>query len=105
MSQVAIYSVASMLLFGIGLYSLIVHPHLLRKILALNVMASGIFLFLVSVARRNWNVVADPVPHAMVLTGIVVAVSTTAFALAIARHIQAETGETFLGEHEEDDRS
>jgi multicomponent Na+:H+ antiporter subunit C len=105
MSQFLIYSVASVALFCIGLYSLIVYPHLLRKILALNVMASGVFLLLVSIARRNWTLVADPVPHAMVLTGIVVAVSTTAFALAIARHSQMETGETSLHDDEEDDHS
>jgi multicomponent Na+:H+ antiporter subunit C len=101
MSQFLIYSVASVALVCTGLYGLIVHPHLLRKVLALNVMASGVFLLLVSVARRNWNVVADPVPHAMVLTGIVVAVSTTAFALAIARSIHMETGGTSF--RDEDD--
>jgi multicomponent Na+:H+ antiporter subunit C len=101
MSQFLIYSVASVALFCIGLYSLIVYPHLLRKILALNVMASGVFLLLVSIARRNWTLVADPVPHAMVLTGIVVAVSTTAFALAITRCIHVDTGQTSL--REEDD--
>jgi multicomponent Na+:H+ antiporter subunit C len=101
MSQFLIYSVASVALFCVGLYGLIVRPHLLRKILALNVMASGVFLLLVSVARRNWTEFADPVPHAMVLTGIVVAVSTTALALALARSIQAETGRTSLGEEDD----
>jgi len=40
----------------------------------------------------------DPVPHALVLTGIVVAVSISAFALALARQIHAESGRTSLTE-------
>jgi len=32
---------------------------------------------------------ADPVPHALVLTGIVVAVSATAMALALGRRLEA----------------
>ena len=48
-----------------------------------------------------WNVYPeqpDPVPHAMVLTGIVVAVSATAFALVLARRIYSVTGSTRLPE-------
>lgn len=101
MSQFLLYSLASVALFCIGLHGLIAHRHLLRKIVAMNVMASGVFLLLVSIARRNQDMVADPVPHAMVLTGIVVAVSTTAFALALARRICLETGRVSIEEEEE----
>ncbi len=40
----------------------------------------------------------DPVPHAMVITGIVVAVSATAFALVLAWRIRHATGRTALAE-------
>jgi len=55
--------------------------NMLRRILALNVMSSAVFLLLVVIAQSTGEI--DPVPHAMVLTGIVVSVSTTAVALAL----------------------
>ncbi|MDQ3396981.1 MAG: cation:proton antiporter subunit C [Deinococcota bacterium] len=96
MSQTLLYALAGILLFSLGLYALLGSRHLLRKILALNVMSSAVFLFLVSMAARNPGEPPDPVPHAMVLTGIVVALSATAFALALARRIYAQTGHTRL---------
>ena len=40
---------------------------------------------LVATAYRGPEVAADPIPHALVLTGIVVAVSATALGLALER--------------------
>ena len=96
MSQFQLYGVTGVALFGLGIYGLIAHAHLIRKILAMNIMGSGIFLLLVSVALRATGEVPDPVPHAMVLTGIVVAVSATALALALTRRIHTETGRNSL---------
>lgn len=98
--------VSQFLLFGLtgvglvctGLYHLIVRRHLLRKILALNVMSSGIFLLLVAIGRRNEQEMPDPVPQAMVLTGLVVAVSVTALALGIIRRMHRHSVEAILGE-------
>ena len=64
--------------------------NLLRRILAFNLMGSGIFLVLVGLAQRQDHV--DPVPQAMVLTGIVVAVAATALALALVRKLHALSG-------------
>ncbi len=89
-----LYSSAAMVLFCLGIYGLIVSLHLLRKIIAVNIMAGGVFLFLISVAYRNTDAFPDPVPQAMLLTGIVVALSTTAFAVALARRIYSVTGHT-----------
>jgi len=81
------YALTAVALFGLGLYGLTACEHAVRKILALNVMGSGVFLFLVAAAYRGPQARPDPVPHAMVLTGIVVAVSASALALAIARRL------------------
>ena len=78
-----VYGLTGLFLFVVGLAGLISCAQLLRKILAVNIMASGVFLFLVNIAYGH-GVVIDPVPHAMVLTGIVVSVSGTAVALALA---------------------
>ncbi|MNC39829.1 putative monovalent cation/H+ antiporter subunit C [compost metagenome] len=63
-------------------------------------MGSGAFLVLVGLAQRHD--VADPVPQAMVLTGIVVAVAATALALALARRLHALTGRMELPEADDD---
>ena len=96
MSPLFLYALVGVGLFCLGLYALIVHAHLLRKILAINVMGSGVFLVLVALAKRTGNAVPDPVPHAMVITGIVVAVSATAFALMLMLRVVAETGQAEL---------
>jgi multicomponent Na+:H+ antiporter subunit C len=87
MSPQIIYAFASLLLMTIGLVGTLVCHHFLRKIMALNLMGSGVFLLLVAFAYRSPESDPDPVPQAMVLTGIVVAVSATALALALARRL------------------
>jgi len=102
MSPVFLYTLTGLGLFTLGLYALIVQRHLLRKILAINVMGSGVFLVLVALADRTQTVfnegmgMPDPVPHAMVITGIVVAVSATALSLALMLRVQAKTGQAVL---------
>ncbi len=100
MSVTVLYSLAGVALFGLGLYGVIAHAHLLRKILAVNIMSTGVALLLIAPARRASEGAPDPVPHALVLTGIVVIVSATAFALALACRIHAVTGEARLPERE-----
>lgn len=92
MSQTDLYTLAGVALFTVGLYGVIVRPHLIHKVLALNIMSGGVFLVLVGIARRVYGPEPDPLPHAMVLTGIVVTVSATAYALALAKRIYSETG-------------
>ena len=98
MNQMIVYALVGVGLFTLGLYALIVHAHLLRKILAINVMGSGVFLILVALAARRQNLPPDPVPHAMVITGIVVAVSATALALALMLRLRSEAGRDTLPE-------
>lgn len=91
-----LYSLTGLILFAMGFYTLIIHSHPLRKILAVNVMATGVFLILVATAYIPLGQgKIDPVPHAMVLTGIVVSVSVTALALILACRVQ-ETSNSAL---------
>ena len=98
MSSIFLYALVGVGLFTLGLYALIVHTHLLRKILAINVMGSGVFLVLVDLGGRTPGTSPDPVPHAMVITGIVVAVSATALALALMLRVREETDRPQLPE-------
>jgi|SRR5688572_26887356 multicomponent Na+:H+ antiporter subunit C len=81
------YITIGICLFIVGLFGLTACRDLLRRIIGLNIMGSGVFLLLVASADRLPGRAPDPVPHAMVLTGIVVAVSATALALALASRI------------------
>ncbi|MCC5930905.1 MAG: NADH-quinone oxidoreductase subunit K [Cyclobacteriaceae bacterium] len=88
-----IYSLTSVVLFAIGIGGVIMAKHFLKKIIATIIMGGGVFLCFVSFAQRDALTFADPVPHALVITGIVVAVTSAAFALSLARRIHQLTGE------------
>jgi multicomponent Na+:H+ antiporter subunit C len=91
-SSAHFFALAGIALFCIGLRALILREHLLRKVLAVNVMGSGTFLVLVAPAAPG-----DPVPQAMVITGIVVAVSASALALNLMLKVRAAMGQPRLG--------
>jgi multicomponent Na+:H+ antiporter subunit C len=101
MSLPLLYTLVGVVLFTIGVAGVILRRHLVRRILAFNIMGSGIFLVLVGLAQRNG--IPDPVPQAMVLTGIVVAIAATALALALARRLLNLTGSMQLREKGSDD--
>ncbi|ACK50005.1 NADH-ubiquinone oxidoreductase chain 4L [Methylocella silvestris BL2] len=86
------------ILIGLGLYGLIADPRPLRKILAFNILGSGVFLVFGIIARRGAaaGFPADPVPQAMVITGIVVAFAASALAIAILLRLVSETGRASL---------
>ena len=94
------YVLATMLLL-IGLYGMLVKTNLVRKLMAMNVMQVAVIVFFVSLAVRAGGTppvalerhaglaagtdvaYANPLPHALMLTAIVVSVSTTGVALAL----------------------
>jgi len=102
MTQIELYLLAGSALFCIGLYGLLVRPHLLHKVMALNIMAAAVFMVLVATARRIPGPTPDALPHAMVLTGIVVSVAATAYSLALIKRIFTETGAVTLDSSDDD---
>jgi multicomponent Na+:H+ antiporter subunit C len=93
-----VYGFAAAALVAIGLGGALVRRQLVRQILALNIVSGGVFLLLIATAHRDRAAIPDPVPHAMVLTGIVVAVSISAFAIGLARRIHLLSGRESLKE-------
>ncbi len=99
-------------LFVIGLYTVLTHPNLLKKVIGLNIMETAVFLFMVSigyVSGGNAPILSsvkepiteayvNPLPTAMILTGIVVAVSITAYALSLIIKIYEVYGTVELDE-------
>lgn len=100
MTAATFYALAGVALVVLGLYGLAVQAHLLRKLLAVNILGSGVFLVLVSLGGQA-GAAPDPVPHAMVITGIVVAVSATALGLVLMLKVATASGRPTL----DDDRS
>ena len=98
MSAATLAGLTAAALVGLGLYGLLVSPHPLRKILAFNILGSGVFLLFGIIARKGAaaGLAADPVPQAMVITGIVVAFSATALAVALLLRLFQETGRATL---------
>lgn len=98
MSAATLFGLCAAALIGIGLYGLIVNPHPLRKILAFNVVGSGVFMLFGAIARRGAaaGMGGDPVPQALLITGIVVAFSATALAVALLLRLFAATGSVTL---------
>lgn len=93
METYQIYSLSSAVLFVIGMGGVFISRHFLKKIIATIIMGGGVFLAFISFAQRDALKFADPVPHALVITGIVVAVTAAAFAISLARRIYQITGE------------
>jgi len=98
MSTAILYGLCSAVLVGLGLFGLITHPQPLRKILAFNLIGSGVFLLFGVVARRGAaaGFGGDPVPQALVITGLVVAFAATALAAALLLRLFQETGRATL---------
>lgn len=91
------YEVAAVLLFGIGFMNLLLQSNLIKKFIGLNIMDTAVYLFLAAkgfiygrvapIAAAGGEALVEqfinPVPSGLVLTGIVVSVSVTAFSLAL----------------------
>lgn len=83
MSTALAYCAAGFALLLLGLGGTLWQRHLLRKLLAFNILTSGVFLLMVALSQRSG--VVDPLPQALVLTGIVVAIAATAIVLLLLR--------------------
>lgn len=95
--------VASVVLFCIGLYVLIVKHNLIKKLIGLNIMETAVFAFIVTAGMVEGGDApimgpdahgpfASPIPQALVLTGIVVVLSTTALALSLIIRVYRQCG-------------
>jgi multicomponent Na+:H+ antiporter subunit C len=85
-----------------GVYMLVARRNYLRMIAGLYLFQSSIILLFILIAARHEGAVpivdgastaqANPLPHALMLTAIVVGVATLGVALAILRRMYAESG-------------
>lgn len=75
---------ASLLLFLIGFYTMLTDSNLIKKVIGLNIMDTGILLFFVALGNcASARGEANPLPSALIFSGLAAAVSFTAFGLAM----------------------
>ena len=113
----------AIILFGVGFTMLLFQRNLLKKLIGMNIMDTGVFLFLASmgyIEGRKAPIVTNgvldtaayinPVPAGLVLTGIVVSVSVTAVMLSLVirlykRYHTLDLDEIYvLSKHQMEDR-
>ena len=114
---------AAIILFAVGFSTLLFHRNLIKKLIGMNIMDTGTFLFLASmgyIEGRKAPIITDgvtsaeryinPIPAGLVLTGIVVSVSVTAIMLSLSvrlykRYHTLELDEIYtLSKHSMEDR-
>jgi multicomponent Na+:H+ antiporter subunit C len=98
MSSILLFGLTGAGLIALGVYGLLATRNLLQRVIGFNLAGSGLFLMLGALARRGSGAAADPVPQALIITGIVVAFSATALALALIARLGALTGRARLPE-------
>ena len=99
------FAIAAVILFVTGFVNMLLHPNLIKKVVSFNIMDSATFLLLASrgmIAGRSAAILTDggadpalyvnPIPAGLVLTGIVVSVSVSAFSLALIQRIYGAYG-------------
>ncbi len=91
-----IFYVASIALILIGMYAVLVKKNLIKIVIGLTIIDSGVNLLLIAIgyvkdgtapifsnSSLTPNQMVDPVPQALVLTAIVIGLGVTAVALAL----------------------
>lgn len=105
------YEATAMIVFGIGFTTLLLNRNIIKKIIGFNFMDTAVYLFLASkgyitgriapiIIREpiEFETYINPIPSGLVLTGIVVSVSFSAFFLALAVRLYRAYGTLDLDE-------
>lgn len=100
-----IYYIGAFGLIFIGLFIILVKHNLIKVIIGISVLETGVNLFLIAVGYIskgtapifskpgiNANQMVDPVPQALVLTAIVIGVAVLALALSLAIRVYHHYG-------------
>ncbi len=84
-------------LMMLGMYVVMANPNLIKKVIGLNIFQTAVFILYISIGELEggtapilsdaFTLYANPLPHVLILTAIVVGVATTALALALAVRI------------------
>ena len=97
-----------------GLYVVMANANLVKKVLGLNIFQVAVFILYISAGKLDGGTApilaegftryANPLPHVLILTAIVVGVATTALALALVVRIHDAYGTIEEDEIDDSDR-
>ena len=92
----------SVVLMMIGFYIIIAQGNLLKKLIGLNLFQTSVFIFYISIGAveggappiltEGNSLYANPLPHVLILTAIVVGIATTSLGLALVVRIKEAYG-------------
>ena len=87
-----------------GLYIVIAHGNLVKKIIGLTIFQTSVFMLYISMGNisggtapifiEGEQIYSNPLPHVLILTAIVVGIATTALGLSIVVRIHEAYGST-----------
>jgi len=118
MTMLNIFLLSSTSLVFIGLYGVLTRKNIVRILLSLNIIETGINLMLVAFGYKDNGIVpiftshnsvlnianmVDPVPQALVLTSIVIGLGTTTFALGLTIRYYKTHGTLMIDAVEEEE--
>ncbi|MFW5998493.1 MAG: sodium:proton antiporter [Halanaerobiaceae bacterium] len=99
-----IYHIVFVILFLLGLYTVLTDKNLIKMVIGLNIMEAGVFFWVIAISNKggmmpiyNTEILQetvfmnDPVPQALILTGIVIGASTSAYLLTLIIEIHKLT--------------
>ena len=89
----------AIVLLGVGLYTVTASANLVKKVMGLSIFQTAVFVLYISIGAveggtapivdASHTAYANPLPHVLILTAIVVGVATAALALALVVRIHA----------------
>ncbi|MBE0700199.1 MAG: cation:proton antiporter subunit C [Acholeplasmataceae bacterium] len=96
--------IGAVAIFLIGLHTVVTHSNLIKRVIGVNIMGSGVFLFFIAIGNVTGGqppiiepgneliTYINPLPSVLILTGIVVVVSITVYSLSLAVRIYQTYG-------------
>ena len=89
-------------LMMIGLYIVIAHANLIKKIIGISIMQISVFMLYIGIGFVEGGAIpiidaktilySNPIPHVLILTAIVVGIATVALAMALIIRINEAFG-------------
>ena len=108
---VSMVNIGSMALFFLGLVGLLSHRHILRIFISVSMMEIATFLFFIGNTfnkdftapilgdgHTTFTAMNDPIPHALILTAIVIGMAVFALGVSFAIEYFKLTGKTDINE-------
>ena len=106
-----VVTIGSMALFFVGLFGLLTQKHLIKIFMSIAIMESSLFLlfiglmyeksFLAPILAKGgsgFSNMNDPIPHAMILTAIVIGMAVLALGISFSIEYYKLTGRTGIDE-------